>query len=241
MLVPARRLGALLLFVVLAAFAFPRTAHADPPSAALMAKLAANATKIDLMRTHASYTIEGRLEGFDTEGDTNSVKEMKARVDADGTHTKVTVLSYIEDGEDKTSEGQKTAKENADKRKDPKKMLRMPTLASEQPRYDFDVVETDPVHPERVRLTFTPKVPSENTVEGSGWVDTNTGTVISAGFKLSVTPMFVDFIHFTVEFGAKTSLGMAVSTINVEGKGGFLFIRKHFRGTANVSSYRIVP
>ncbi len=235
------RLWFVLGMVLFGLTALPRQARAEPPSPDLMARLAASAAHIDLMRTHACYDVEGRLEGFDGDGDTNSVKEMKAHVEADGTHTKVTVLSYTEDGEDKTSEGQKTAKENADKRKDPKKMLHMPTLGSEQPRYIFDQVETDPVHPERVRITFTPKVPSDNTFEGSGWVDTKTGTVISAGFKLSVTPMFVDFVHFTVEFGAKTALGPAVSSVNVEGKGGFLFFRRHFRGAAQVSGYRMVP
>jgi hypothetical protein len=231
----------LALLLVVGLCALPRSAQAQPPSTELMAKLAATAARIDLMRTHASYSVEGRLEGFDGEGDTNSVKEMKARVEADGTHAKVIVLSYVEDGEDKTAEGQKTAKEAADKRRDPEKLLRMPTLGSEQPRYVFDQAETDPLHPERVRITFTPKVPEENTVEGSGWVDTRTGTVITAGFKLSVTPMFVEFVHFTVEFGANTALGQAVSTVNVEGKGGFLFFRRHFRGVANVSGYRIVP
>jgi len=60
-------------------------------------------------------------------------------------------------------------------------------------------------------------------------------------FKMSRTPIFVGYIHFTVEFGAQTSLGPAVSKVIVDGKGGILFFRKHFRATASLSDYRILP
>ena len=72
-------------------------------------------------------------------------------------------------------------------------------------------------------------------------MDSRTGSLISAGFKLSKTSMFVDYVHFTVEFGETTALGPAVSKIHVEGQGGILFFRKRFRGTARVSDYAFVP
>ena len=84
-----------------------------------------------------------------------------------------------------------------------------------------------------------PKARAGDTIEGSAWVDTRTGALISAGFKLSKTPLFVDYVHFTVEFGATTPLGPAVSSVSVDGKTGLLFLRKHFRVAATLGDYRI--
>ena len=89
--------------------------------------------------------------------------------------------------------------------------------------------------------TFVPKVKADDTIEGSAWVDMQAGTVLTAGFKMSKTPMFVDYVHITVEFGASTSLGPAISKIHLDGKGGFLFWNKIFRATATVSDYAITP
>jgi hypothetical protein len=212
-----------------------------------MAKLAVYASHFESMRTHASYTVEGRLETLDRHDKADSVKTMKARVDADGVRTHLVVMHYTEDGEDKTEDAQKKAREREEKRdkeresEKGKKHLRIPLLAEEQPRYSFDQVETDANDPMRVRIAFAPKVPAEDTIEGSAWVDARTGSLLSAGFKLTRTPMFVDYVHFTVEFGVPTALGPAVSSVVVEGQGGVLFFRKRFRGTATLCDYTILP
>ncbi|MGH7439078.1 MAG: hypothetical protein ACRENE_25600 [Polyangiaceae bacterium] len=168
---------------------------------------------------------------------------MKARVDADGKATHTTVLSYTDDGEDKTQFAQKKAvdRENERKKKPEKQRVRLPILADEQPRYVFDLVETDAADPSRVKVSFVPKTPGSDTIEGSAWVDANTGALLSAGFKLSKPSMFVDYVHFAVEFGDTTSLGPAVSSVEVEGRSGFLFFHKRFRGKAVVHDYAIVP
>jgi hypothetical protein len=70
-------------------------------------------------------------------------------------------------------------------------------------------------------------------------VDTTSGQFLSAGFKIAKPGMFVDFAHVTVEVGGKTEIGPVVSKITFEGKGGFLFIHKHFRGSAVMSDYRV--
>jgi hypothetical protein len=239
----SRLLGrsAIATFTILAAALASRAARADPPSPELMAKLGVYATRFERQRTHASYAIEGRLELLDADGNPASTKELWGHVDADGAVARLTVIRYLEDGKDKTEEGIREAREAAEKKKDKAHELKMPIRTEEQSRYVFDQVETDPNHPSRVRITFVPKDPEENTVEGSAWVDTTSGTPISAGFKLSKTPLFVDYVHFSVEFGAPTSLGPAVSKVNVDGKGGILFFRKHFRATANLSDYRVLP
>jgi hypothetical protein len=212
-----------------------------------MAKLAVYASHFETMRTHASYTVDGHLETLDRHDHADSVKTMKARVNADGARTHLVVMHYTEDGEDKTEDAQKKAQEREEKRdkerdkdKD-KKHLRMPLLAEEQPRYTFDQVEVDAKDPMHVRIAFAPKVPADDTIEGTAWVDARTGSLISAGFKLNKTPTFVDYVHFTVEFGAPTDLGPAVSSVVVEGQGGILFFRKRFRGTATLSDYHLLP
>lgn len=215
-------------------------AAAAEPSAELMARLAASGARLDSMRTHASYRFEGELSTMDRNGKPDSRKAMKGRIDADGTATRLTVLSYTEDGEDKTSDAQKKARDSEKKKKE-KPRIRLPILADEQPRYIFDQIEVDAADPSRVKIAFVPKVAGSDTIEGSAWVDARTGSLLSAGFKLSKPSMFVDYVHVTVEFGESTPLGTAISSLEVEGQSGFLFFHKRFQGMARVSGYALVP
>jgi hypothetical protein len=156
---------------------------------------------------------------------------------------KFVVIRYVEDGEDKTADAQKKAARRAQDRKAERdqKRFRIPILADEQPRYVFDQVEADPRDPAVVRITFVPRIPQDDTLEGSAWVDSRTGTLISAGFKISKPPIFVDYVHITLEFGAPTSLGPAVSKVVADGNGGVLFFRKRFHVDATLSDYRLAP
>jgi hypothetical protein len=222
----------------------PAVSWAAPPSADLMAKLGDYATKFERQRTHASYAVAGHMDMLDSDGAVDETKDLWGHVEADGQRARLTVIRYVDDGKDKTEEGIKESREAAErekKKRESGKELKMPIRADEQARYIFDQTEVDPSDPTRVRITFVPKERGEDTVEGSAWVDSVTGAPISAGFKLSRTPIFVDYIHFSVEFGATTSLGPAVSKVLVEGKGGILFFRKHFRASALLSDYRILP
>jgi hypothetical protein len=220
-----------------------RISAASPPSPDLMGRMAAYAAGFEAMRNHASFAVDGRMETLDHDGHADGIKEMRARVEGNGHESRFVVVKYTEDGEDKTADAEKKAEDRAADRKahPDKKRLRIPTLADEQPRYVFDQVEIDRADPSRVRIAFVPREPAEDTIEGSAWIDTRTGAPISAGFKISKTSWFVDYLHFTVEFGAQTDLGAAVSKVVVEGNGGVLFFRKRFHGTATLSAYRIVP
>src|SRR5579872_6508107 len=101
------------------------SAHAQPPPPEVMARLADYAARLDSMRTHASYRFEGELSTLDRNGAPDSVKAMKARVDADGRATHTTILSYTDDGEDKTQYAQKKAIDREKKRPD-KPKVRLP-------------------------------------------------------------------------------------------------------------------
>lgn len=231
-----------------AALVLPRLAFAAPPPAELMARLAVHAAGFEKMKKRASYVIGGTLQTIASDDVTDSTKTMQARVVPRGDRTHIEVLRYTENGVDKTDEARTKASEQEkkrdedereEKRQDTRKKrdLRMPFLQSEQARYVFDVVETDPHDPSRMRISFVPREKADDTIEGSAWVDASKGTVVSAGFKLSRTPSFVDYVHVTVELGATTALGPAPSRVSVTGKGGVLFFSKRFVGEATFTDY----
>jgi len=220
-----------------------RPARAEPVAPELMAKLAAYATVFEQQAKHANYEFSGRMEILDSDNIIQGSKEFVAHVDANGGNPRITVVKYIDDGKDKTAEAQKDSRENEEKRKKKKdagKDLKMPIVEGQQERYTFDEAERSP-DGTRVKIHFAPKEAGDDTFDGSAWVNVETGTVVSASFRMSKTPMFVHYLHFTVEFGEQTPLGPAVSKITVEGEGGILFIRRHFRGTATLSGYTITP
>src|SRR5579862_6899893 len=105
------------LLAMAAALAVPTSADASAPAPDLMAKLASYGAGFESLRTRASYTIEGQMETLDRDGNAESVKQMKARVEADGINVKFVVLRYVEDGEDKTGDAQKQAQKRAQERK----------------------------------------------------------------------------------------------------------------------------
>lgn len=213
------------------------------PAADLMVRLAAFAVRFETMRTHASYRVEGRLETLDRRGRPDSLRQMKARVEADGRSANLVVIEYTDGGKDRTEYARKKSRESSEKRKrgTGRKPFRMPLLDEEQPRYHFDQLEIDAADPGRVRIAFIPRVREDDTLEGSTWVDARTGTLISAAFELSKPPRGVDYLRFRAEFGAATELGPAPSTVLVEGKGGVLVFRKRFRGALTLSDHCVAP
>lgn len=226
-------------------FAIPRIARATTPAPDLMLKLAVHAANFETMKTHASFLIAGKLDELDGNGAAKSTREATGQVTADGTKLHFAVLRYLEDGQDMTADAQakakaadqKPASPGAPKRRD----FRMPFHTGEQPRYYFDQISVDGANPTRVQIAFVPKIREDDTVEGSAWVDTVAGTVLSTGFKLTKPPSAIDYVHAQLTFGANTSLGPMISKIDVELAGGFLFVRKHLRGTATLTNHSIVP
>jgi uncharacterized protein YciI len=249
--------------VALLLFAAPVTSHADgaivaeaPAAAAtnavpemLMAGLAQHAARFEEMKKRGAFTMTGRMEEVDGDGKASDWKEIQLRsTPTPAPMDRITnVIRYVDNGKDETADAQKRANERRAKRlKDPdkqaeerKKDLRLPFLASEQARYVFHVAEHDASNPARLRVAFVPKTPAEDAIKGSAWVDTNEREVLSIGFSLSKNPTFVDHVEITIVFGLPTELGRAPSQLAFDGRGGFLFIRKHFRGTATLSEPRV--
>lgn len=256
-----RAMGGMIAAAIFAgSFAAPASARADEgapavapaavPAAvpdALMAGLARHATRFEDMKKRGAFTFSGLMEEVDGNGKASATKEIVLRSTPTGApRDRVTqVIRFVEDGKDKTSEAQTKANERRAKRlKDPStddrgKDLKLPFLASEQARYVFSVAERDRANAARVRIAFAPKKPAEDALKGSAWVDENEREVLSLGFSFSKNPIFVDHVEVTIVFGMPTALGRAPSKLSFDGRGGFLFIRKHYRGTATLSDARV--
>jgi len=242
--------------IVAGSIAAPATARADEAPAAaapvavsdaLMAGLAQHGARFEDMKKRGAFTLSGRIEEVDGSGRGSDAKEILLRSTPTGApRDRITqVVRYMEDGKDKTSEAQTKANERRAKRlKDPStddrgKDLKLPFLAAEQARYVFSVAERDPANAARVRIAFAPKKPAEDAIKGSAWVDENEREVLSMGFSFSKNPIFIDHVEVTIVFGMSTALGRAPSKLSFDGRGGFLFIRKHYRGTATLSDARV--
>lgn len=244
--------AATLAFFVLGARCEARAEVAVPTAAptavadALLLGLAQHAERFEDMKRRGAFTMSGKMEEVDGDGHASDVKEILLRsTPTPAPMDRITnVMRYLDNGKDKTAEAQKRATERRAKRlKDPgeqaeaqKKDLKLPFLASEQPRYVFTLAERDAAQPRRVRVAFVPKTSAEDAIKGSAWVDELDREVLSVGFSLSRNPTFVDHVEITIVFGLPTPLGRAPSTLSFDGRGGFLFIRKHYRGAATLSA-----
>jgi hypothetical protein len=242
-----RSAGAILAFT---ATALPRVAAAQPPDPALIQRISHQIDTLGDLEKRASFREEQLTEEVDGDGKVASAETRVSRVEADGKTSHKILEQCTKDGKDVTAEerakaekGAKSNEKNVKKEKKDEESLSIdPPFSSSSNDYVYDQIATDLTYPTRVEIAFTPKKPNSRTVEGTAWVDTASGTLLTAGAKLSKPPAFVDWIHFTVEFGANTPLGPAMSRIGFEVKGGFLFfIRKHVRGEVKMTDYRIAP
>jgi hypothetical protein len=234
--------------VALLVMLLPRYARAQVPDPALLASLANHAEAFAAVVDRASYRLDEVTEELDRDGKVTTRETTRARVDPEGNKSRETVEASTRNGKDATAEKQEQVQDAAGRNDDGDAndllscdKLRMPFLRMEQPLYVFNVVGADSADRSRVEISFTPKRPDEHTMEGAAWVDARSGTLISAGAKLSKPAGHVDWVHFTVEFGARTPLGPALSHVTFEAKGGVLFVRKHVRGEMTLSDYRLGP
>ncbi len=217
----------------------PKAPHASavPELAPLLVRLGGHGERLEEMKKRGSYTLSGRIERLDGDGAVDNWKTLILRIVASGASTpKSEVVRYVEDGEDKTADAKVRAAKSAKKKVDKKREFKVPFLPSEQPKYDFRVLGRDARFPGRVKVGFAAKTPAEDVWNGSAWVNEKEGEIESMGFTFSQNPSFVDEATATLVFGNHTELGRAPSQLDFEAKGGFLFIRRHYRGHASLTN-----
>jgi hypothetical protein len=227
---------------VVLSLAAPGIAQAQPPDPALMTRIGQEASKPGPRMTYRLVEEQDELDG---DGKVKSRKVIISRVETDehGHKTHQEVDSCIHDGKDETADeraGVKRIEEHRKEKGDVEVDVEMPFSAEAQPKYVFDQVGSDPAHPERLKIAFSPKKPDEHSVQGTAWIDATTATVISTGVRFVKTPMFVDWAHFTVEWGPAPG-GSQPSHVTYEGAGGFLLWREHLRGDMKMTDYRPLP
>ena len=217
----------------------PSVERSDVPSHALLTKLGQYALRFEQMEKRGSFLLEAQMDELDANGKIDARKELVVRSTATP-HERVTeILRYFEDGTDKTEEARKKAAVRA-RSKDPKnKRVLLPFLPREQGRYSFRMTARNPRLPGRVRVSFRPLAPDDTTWAGSAWVDETTGDVLSLGFSPSETPLFIERVVIQVQFEHQTALGRAPSSLTFEARGGLLFIKKHYTGSAQLLDPRI--
>lgn len=208
-----------------------------------MSGLAKHAQQFEDMKKRGGFLFAGKLEEIDGDGKPSDTKEITMRYlpRPEPQQPIADIIKYLENGEDKTDDARKKVDEKRaerrKKREKEKDKLHLPFLPTEQPRYVFALAEHGANN--RARITFFPKEPADDAIKGSAWVDEQSGEILSMGFSLSKNPMFIDHIEVQITFGLPTPLGRAPSQIAFDGRGGFLVIRKHFRGRATFSEPQV--
>jgi hypothetical protein len=198
----------------------------------VLTKLELHAERFEKMKRKASYTLTGKMERVDGSGNVAETREMTVKVNGMAAE----VVRYVEDGLDKTADERSRRGGNGRVSTGRVSRMRLPFLASERPRYTFRIRELDANNPKRMLIEFRPKTPADDTASGTAWVDAIAGEVLTIRFSPTKRPRFVDNIDISIEFDSKTSLGRAPSKVTFEASGGFLFIRKRYRGTATISN-----
>jgi hypothetical protein len=245
--------GFAVVCIVLPLVAAPSKGHAEeavvssatpaPSLAPLLARLARHASQFEEMKRRGTFTLSGRMEELDRSGHVDGTKEMVVRFIATPSERLTEIVRYLEDGADRTSEARKKAEKRRAERKAGKvekaRDIHLPFLASEQTRYEFTFLERDVQVPSHVRVAFRPFVSAEDAFKGSAWVDEDSGEILTMGFSPTKNPTFVDHVDVTMRFDLSTPLGRAPSSITFDARGGFLVVRKHYRGSATISDARI--
>jgi hypothetical protein len=206
---------------------------------ALLGRLEKHARGLEQMERRGSFLLRGRMEELDGHGRVDGKKELVLRVTATPSERITEILSYLEDGADKTKEARDKQKKDASEPEDPKKKFMLPFSPAAKGRYRFTLAERSEKTPDRVRIAFTPLERAHNTYVGSAWVDVPSGEILTMGLSPTKTPLFVDQIEVQVRFENQTTLGRAPSELSFEARGSLLFFKKHYRGSATLTEAKI--
>lgn len=209
-------------------------AVAAPAPADLLQRLAAHDERSQALsrRVATRMTIVG--EELDKKGNPTKRTETAVLLTFQGDREVATIVKSTEDGKDVTEEARK--KQGNPKPEDDSSgsmKMKSPFSAAEQAKYVFEVIEADP---SRMRLRFAPKgKPSPELWTGEAVVDPAAGEVVSMRSQPSKPPRFVDSMSMELELGARLQGTRMPSKVFFRGEGGFLFIRKRFRGSSELA------
>lgn len=200
----------------------------------LLSRIAARLSAAD----YSTLTQTETEEDLDAAGKATATRVCRSSLDthADG-GTHYTVVSASEDGKEVTDKIRAFRDARAKKNRaagKPENGLdleieqRLPFEASEQPKYDFVLHETDGGLP---WITFAPKKKDSRGWVGTAVVEPESGRLVRLEGRPSTLPRFVDSLSLSMEFGPEVPGGTLPSKLVIEGGGHFLFFDKRMRYT----------
>jgi len=219
--------------------ALPAASSSAQELSALLGRVGQHAERLQQMEKRGSFLLRGRMEELDGQGRVDGEKQLVLRVTATPSERITEILSYLEDGADKTNEARDKHKKDSSKPEDPKSKFILPFLPAAQHRYQFTLEERSTKDPNRARVAFKPTERALNTYVGSAWVDLVSGEILTLGLSPTKNPMFVDYIEVQVRFENQTALGRAPSALSFEARGSLLFFKKRYRGSATLTDAKI--
>jgi hypothetical protein len=211
----------------------------------LNARLAQTTARMQAVEKRLQQTCTDRAEQLDGDGRAQHVFVVTARQGWDSGYPTKVVLDAREDGRDVTSREQTRVTAELQNTSDSVRErgnyggidFSNPFSADAQRKYRYWVVEPKPGDGSLVRIHFEPNgeaTPRLNT--GEALVDPASATLVSIDAHPSDYPSFVRFVHFEAKY-ANTSEGPVRTDFRVEGAGGFLFVKKHYREATHCSDF----
>jgi len=222
------------VFAVALLVAFTAFGAEPPPD--LMERLAQHSQRIQKAAREGSYTVLTLAEELDGDGKVLHTQKFEMHFNTQGGHRERTLIKAEKDGKDVTDEQRRKLKAQSGD------STELPFATKEQPKYRFSVVGPNQSEPSLLRIHIEPKggKKSEKLMIGEAIVDPVKGEVVQLSGHLSENPSHVDRLHIRIEFNEKSTDGRLMSEMDVQGDGGFLFIKKHFRSSTTYSGYNLL-
>ncbi|HEY8209316.1 MAG TPA: hypothetical protein VIG99_17630 [Myxococcaceae bacterium] len=220
-------------------------ASPEPVPDELLKKLADRDARLTRLYKEGAVTMTSRVEELDKGGKVQHTQTVVLRLTQKDGKPHGEVVRASRDGQDVTEEERKTqaekqarADEDPKGKKDGRMSMTLPFDAATQPKYQFQLLGPDAKNPSLSRIGFGPRgKPDKDIWAGEAVVDPSSGEVKWMKQRPSDLPAFVDRLEMVFEFGASTSEGPAISTLQMEGEGGLPFFKKKFRVMTTFSDY----
>jgi hypothetical protein len=239
-------MGFLLLSLALLAPA----AAPEPDPEGLVDAAEQTSARMEALSDRLSRTCVTRAEQLDTDGKPEQTFEETTRSEWIRGEEVKAILSASEDGTDVTVREQEKLAATQEKQADGGVQERgdyagidyaNPFAPDQRRRYRFSLAPAQPGDGARIRLHFEPsgeRTPALN--QGEALVDPATGLPVEITASPSTYPSFVAFVRFHARYGM-SAVGPVETEFSVEGAGGFLFVRKHYRERTRCRDFALSP
>jgi hypothetical protein len=232
-------------------FSLAFTLLATPaPLGSLLEKLGETSARMETLQRELSQTCVTRSEQLDGEGKPEKAFEETTRTEWSRGEQAKAILFASEDGQDVTVREQERLAASQEEAAQAPVQERgdyagidysNPFAPAEQGHYRFTRAPARPGDGSRIRLHFEPAgEPTPSLNQGEALIDPGSGLPVEITASPSSYPSFVAFVRFRVRY-AMSPVGPVQTAFSVEGAGGFLFVRKHYRERTRCRDFALSP